>query len=497
MPRLINREPNKSRTEDEFESDANSNQNTIHTAEWVSPFTVLLLLSGMFFLIYLDRGTIASNGVNGSEPSEEDPDGSGLQGDFKLSNVEDGLLSSMFMVGMSVAIPICSEAIYHVNAFRLLGISLLIWSISTIVCGLSFDFYSIAFCRMVVGVGEAAVISLAPPYIDDHAPPERKTLWLACLFFAVPAGFAAGYEYGAIMSSIFGWRSAFILEGILMSPFVLFCFLARPLHLNMKTATGGVEDSSALIGETRFQSFKRHVKEIFSHRVYKYILAGYISYTAFIGVVAYWGAKAAKAVYDLQDIVTAAIAVGMGSIGTLIGGFVLDKIGSTIPKALLLCAVCSFVPGVMLTIGLLVNPTLGVFLSLYSIALVFLFSLQAPAQASILWCVPPNHRTLANGVSVLAIHLLGDVPAPPLFGAMLDYFKHDVDLEEDEAYRRALTITSLVLILAGVFLLIAAQIGRKAIDYRTIMNGSREEGNQDDEVQQNTTEEENASLLRL
>lgn len=492
MVRIIRPEPEKRRTEDDFVSETGS---PIETAQWMSPFTVLLLLSGMFFLIYIDRGTIASNGVNGSEPSDEDPDGSGLQGEFHLSNVEDGLLSSMFMVGMSVAIPICSEAIYHVNAFRLLGISLLVWSVATIACGFSFGFYSIAICRMVVGVGEAAVISLGPPYIDDHAPPERRTLWLACLFFAVPAGFASGYAYGAALGSTLGWRAAFILEGILMFPFVIFCFLARPLHLNMKTASGSVEDSSILGSETRFQSFRRHVKEIFSHRVYKYILGGYICYTAFIGVVAYWGAKAAKAVFDLPDIATAAIAIVMGSLGTIIGGLVLDRIGSTIPKALLLCSVCSIVPGVIMTISLLADPSLAVFLVVFSICQIFLFSLQAPAQAAILWCVPPNHRTLANGVSVLAIHLLGDVPAPPLFGALLDYFKHSADLEEDEAYKRSLAITSLVLILAGFFLLVAAQIGRQAIDYRTIEDDRREDNIQADENQHDIVEDESTSLL--
>lgn len=75
-------------------------------------------------------------------------------------------------------------------------------------------------------------------FSDDNAPPEKKTLWLACLFLAVPVGYAAGYGYGGIIAPTLGWRAAFVLEGLLMSPFVLFCFCAQPLHLNMKTASG-------------------------------------------------------------------------------------------------------------------------------------------------------------------------------------------------------------------------------------------------------------------
>lgn len=88
-------------------------------------------------------------------------------------------------------------------------------------------------------------------------------------------------------------------------------------------------------------------------------------------------------------------------------------------------------------------------------------------QATILWCVPPNHRTLANGLSVLIIHLFGDVPSPPLFGALLDAFKHDLDMEEDEAYSKALCFTASILLVAGLFFLKAAWVGRTAKDYRT------------------------------
>ena len=74
--------------------------------------------------------------------------------------------------------------------------------------------------------------------VDDNAPPERKTVWLACLFVAVPVGYAAGYGYGSAVGGNLGWRAAFIIEGALMAPFVLFCFCAKPLHLNMKTISG-------------------------------------------------------------------------------------------------------------------------------------------------------------------------------------------------------------------------------------------------------------------
>ncbi|XP_056849797.1 probable sphingolipid transporter spinster homolog 1 isoform X2 [Raphanus sativus] len=59
---------------------------------------------------YMDRGVIASNGVNGSSTPCDSVGlcsaGTGIQGEFRLSNFQDGLLSSAFMVGLLVASPI-------------------------------------------------------------------------------------------------------------------------------------------------------------------------------------------------------------------------------------------------------------------------------------------------------------------------------------------------------------------------------------------------------
>ena len=43
-----------------------------------------------------------------------------------------------------------------------------------------------------MGAGEASIITLSAPFIDDVAPGERKTLWFALLSVAPPIGVAAG-----------------------------------------------------------------------------------------------------------------------------------------------------------------------------------------------------------------------------------------------------------------------------------------------------------------
>ena len=211
-----------------------------------------------------------------------------------------------------------------------------------------------------------------------------------------------GYGYGGVIGEQLGWRAAFIIEGIVMLPFVLFCFCAKPLKLNMKTASGQegrtatfltAESTDRLLitdpredaEEHKVVTFWRHTREIFSHTVYVYIIIGYIFYTTFIGVLAYWAAKAAKSVYGMEDYFTGGIAAVFGLSGALLGGFILDRIGSTISRALAMSSVCCIIPGIIASLGFLLQPPMGIFLILYSTSLLLLFSLQVRSCRRLLW----------------------------------------------------------------------------------------------------------------
>lgn len=69
----------------------------------------------------------------------------------------------------------------------------------------------------------------APP--DDYAPPTHKAAWFAAFYLCIPVGFAFGYIFGGIVTASLSWRWAFIIEGLVMVPFIVFALLAQPLHL--------------------------------------------------------------------------------------------------------------------------------------------------------------------------------------------------------------------------------------------------------------------------
>jgi MFS family permease len=66
-------------------------------------------------------------------------------------------------------------------------------------------------------VGEGAFVSMAPPFIIMLAPPEKKTLFIAIFYAAMPVGTAIGFVYGQIVAEALGaWFWPFVFEGAAM-----------------------------------------------------------------------------------------------------------------------------------------------------------------------------------------------------------------------------------------------------------------------------------------
>ncbi|KAG2567561.1 hypothetical protein PVAP13_7NG333100 [Panicum virgatum] len=452
---------------------------------WFTPKRLLVMFCIINMLNYVDRGAIASNGVNGSRTKCSGgtcSPGSGIQGDFDLNNAEDGVLSSAFMVGLLVASLIFASLAKRYNPFRLIGVGLLVWTIATAGCGASFDFWSITICRMLVGVGEASFISLAAPFIDDNAPVPQKTAWLAMFYMCIPTGIALGYVYGGLVGKTLGWRAAFWGESILMVPFVILGFVIKPLemkglsHSGIKeygqmlnpevqdqidnngtkhVMPGGINDLAGKVPQkfsfsrfakrlmTEIGLFSKDMKELLQEKVFVTVVLGYIAYNFVIGAYSYWGPKAGQQIYNMTsaDLMFGGITIVCGIVGTLAGGFTLDKIGSTIPNAFKLLSCATFL-GAIFCFGAFCFKSLYGFIPCFSVGEILVFATQAPVNFVCLHSVMPHLRPLAMAVSTVSIHIFGDVPSSPLVGLLQDKINN---------WRSTALILTSILFIAAVF----------------------------------------------
>ena len=491
-------------------------------AAWFTPSRLLLLFCLMSLLIYLDRGTMSSAAVSGNPGGDApgSPPPSGLQGEFGISYYQYGWLQAAFMIGLLCGSPVFSALAKRANPFRLIAVGLGTWTVATMACATSPNYSCLFLARTFVGVGEASFCALAAPFIDDFAPRGKKATWLACFYLCIPLGVALGFMYGGVVGGAprMGWRWAFALESAAMLPVVMFCVSSAPIPMRgvsassssshvpsddagLGTMTAGGEGSCesdaesdddvvdgdgygsdrrpretsrrrrrrlGISSKTAAREFLRDAAELTRHPIYVATVAGYVAYTAVIGVYAVWGPKAAYAVFstDLNtpsraDLVLGLVTVVAGAGGTAIGGVAVDRLGDSVGNALAVCAV-SGAAGFILLETAFVSTSFPAFLAFFLLGETAAFVTQAPINAVVLWSVPPGARPLACSMTTVAIHALGDVPTPPLFGATLQALAGGGALRP-EHWRVALcAFTAGLLVSAGVLARTAMRAGSGA-----------------------------------
>lgn len=372
------------------------------------PGAILALLTGLNLLNYLDRLVVSA-----VLPK--------IQDDLGLSNFMGGFLATVFLLGYFATAPVFGALGDRMQRKWLIALGVIVWSAATIASGLATTTTQLLVARAFVGIGEASYATLAPTIIDDISAPERKGRNLAYFYGATPFGAALGYLVGGFVEARWGWRSAFFVAGGPGLLIALFCLaIAEP--------------------ERTFSSVKPDLKKdlgtLARTALYRQGVLGYCAYTFAIGAFSYWAPKFLYARYhlalDVANFRFGLITVVAGVIATFLGGFWADRMrrgitgsgavteSSDVVRGLLrICAIGSAV-GAPLALACFLSPSSGIFFVLVFFCIFALFLSTSPINAVVLSAVPPGLRASAMAISILAIHLLGDLWSPMLVGALAD-----------------------------------------------------------------------------
>lgn len=379
------------------------------------PTSILVLLTGLNFLNYVDRYLVAAVSPK-------------FQEELRLSDFQTGLAISAFMVGYFVTSPIFGRLGDRPGGARrvLMAIGVALWSAATALSGLATGALSLVLARVAVGVGEASYATLAPTIIDDLAPPGRKNAWLAIFYVATPVGSALGYLLGGMLEHAYGWRSAFFVAG---GPGVLLALLVLAMREPQRPIA-----TESVPGETYRDAASKpqvtSVRVLQRAPLYVACVAGYCAYTFALGGFAAWAPKFLYSVHKMElakaDFGFGVVAVVAGIIGTILGGTIADRglRGATeetrVRAYLRYSAVTTAiaVPFAVLTI-IASTPTLF-FVAIFACELA-LFASTSPINAVILGSVPVHLRATAMAASIFMIHALGDFLSPPMIGLVADH----------------------------------------------------------------------------
>ncbi len=166
-------------------------------------YYVLAMLILVYMLNFLDRQII---GILAAP----------LKAEFGLSDSQFGLLGGIAFASVysTLAIPLAALADRASRVWIMTG-ALAVWSGFTALCGVAQNFTQLFLFRMGVGVGEAGGVAPAYSLVADYFPPEQRARALAGFAFGIPLGTAAGTLVGGLLAASYGWRTAFIVVGLL------------------------------------------------------------------------------------------------------------------------------------------------------------------------------------------------------------------------------------------------------------------------------------------
>ena len=176
--------------------------------------------------------------------------------------------------------------------------------------------------------------------------------------------------------------------------------------------------------------FGTDVTLLFADNIYLCVVLGYSALAFVIGALSFWAPVDFSLMLNLS-IEQSTKAIGVitffcGILGTGFGGWSLDwwqagrsKRAQAVLASLELCVLFTSVSIGFGTLSIVVTrPVLS--LALLAVSNFFLFSTSAPINACLLSCSPPDLRSLAMAMSILIMHLLGDLPSPLLMGWITD-----------------------------------------------------------------------------
>jgi MFS family permease len=307
---------------------------------------------------------------------------------------------------------------------RLLALGVGIWSVATALGGLARNFAGLFSARATVGVGEAAYGTIAPALLADYFPKEKRGRVFAVFFAAIPIGSAAGYVLGGLMDQRFGWRAAFFVAGLPGLLLALLCLGLKDPPRGAQDLQPGDELSPHPGPLPRGEGVRKAYGRLLKNRPYRLTVLGYAAYTFALGGLAFWAPAFLERIRGMPKaqatVQFGAIVVVTGFVGTFAGGWAGDFFLRRSKEAYLWVSGWATLAAAPAALVAFLSPNRAVYLPAIVVTELLLFASTGPVNSAIVNVVAPTERATAVALSILGIHLLGDVPSPPLIGALSD-----------------------------------------------------------------------------
>lgn len=415
--------------------------------------TVLMII---YVLNFLDRQVVSIL----AEP---------IKHDLNLADWQLGVMTGLAFAVLYtlLGIPVARIA-ERGNRPMIIGVSVAVFSLFTMVCGLAQNFVQLVLARIGVGIGECGCTPPALSLISDYVPKAQRASAIAFYMLGAPIGGLLGMAIGGLVADAHGWRTAFLVVG---APGLVFAAIAfttlREPRRQMAKQMAGVRAAGP--------TFKEAMTELAGKRTYWLIVGAvtikaFISYgsTAFMGsfffrnhagelaqIGADFGLKSA----GLLGIVLGLATGGAGIIGALAGGRLADHFGAKDWRAYPTIPAIGGMLSIPFLILSLLSPSFIWAMALLVIPSVLNSLWYGPSYAAVQGLVRPETRATATAILLFVANLIGLGLGPLAVGAVSDLLSGPMGLGSAEGLQWSIVLSTVL----GVPCAVMFWMARKSI----------------------------------
>jgi len=371
-----------------------------------------------------------------------------IREDLGLSDTQIGALSGVafgiFYATLGIPIARLADRYSRVN---IISICLAFWSLMTALSGLAQNFLHLLIARIGLGIGEAGSAPPSHSLIADYFAPEKRATAIGIYALGIPIGSLLGNFAGGWINEFFGWRNAFFLVGV---PGII---LAIILKLTVSEPPRGYsEKCPAPVNRVPFADV---IRTMWGFRSFRFIAlgTGAQAFVAF-GSIAWMPSFLVRA-HDMSigEVGTAlGVIIGLfGGAGTLLSGFIGDKLGARDVRWYMLVPAWAFLISVPTGAAVFLADDLWMVLAIYTLP-TFLVNLNiGPTFAMAQTLAPLAMRAAASALLLFIASIIGLVFGPTTIGILSDVLQATWQMNDIESLRWSLLLCNLVYLASFFF----------------------------------------------
>lgn len=169
-----------------------------------------------------------------------------LAKEWGLTAAQMGVIGSAGLVGMAVGAVLSGTAADRFGRKMVFGITLLIYSIATGLCGLAWNYESLLVFRFFVGFGLGGELPVAATLMTEYSPPSVRGRFMVLLESFWGFGWLAAAVIAYLFIPYYGWKMAFFI-GAVPALYVFVIRLAIPESVRYLAAKGRYSEAEAIV----------------------------------------------------------------------------------------------------------------------------------------------------------------------------------------------------------------------------------------------------------